>query len=243
MTIAVELLASMGTDKTVYYAARTSLNAGDWTDTSNEELPLKAKRLIRMLAREGHWTPFGHPHVTLGFQTPIWLARQLTRSRIGLVSTTDEDAAIMDEYNVQSELSRRYVNSRPQYTIPTFLHHAPEEKRMGRGSIMSSGNTGECYDKIGEFMDEALYLYHTLIHQYNMAPEEARMILPMATDTRWVWTGSLIAWARICKQRLAPDAQGMTRGVAMKIYRIMEQLFPISWLALVGNAVDMPDDT
>jgi len=51
--------------------------------------------------------------------------------------------------------------------------------------------------------------------------------------TEWIWTGSLMAFARVCKQRLDPHAQLESQEVAKKINDIVEPLFPVSWKALV----------
>ena len=45
----------------------------------------------------------------------------------------------------------------------------------------------------------------------NIAPEMARMVLPQNMMTEFWWTGSLYAFARVCKLRLAKDAQAETK--------------------------------
>ena len=61
------------------------------------------------------------------------------------------------------------------------------------------------------------------------------MILPQNMMTEWYWTGSLMFFARVCKERLAPGAQAETRDVASLIAREVELLFPVSWNALMGG--------
>jgi thymidylate synthase (FAD) len=53
--------------------------------------------------------------------------------------------------------------------------------------------------------------------------------------TQWYWTGSLFAWARVCRHRLAPDAQKEVRDVALQIDPIMRAIFPVSWSALIDD--------
>jgi thymidylate synthase (FAD) len=79
---------------------------------------------------------------------------------------------------------------------------------------------------------ECLDVYETMLRN-GCAPEQARMVLPLNTHTQWVWTGSLYAWARICKLRLAGDAQEETRDVAIDIAMALSTAFPLSWRALV----------
>jgi thymidylate synthase (FAD) len=68
----------------------------------------------------------------------------------------------------------------------------------------------------------------------RVAPEQARMVLPLNTMTEWIWSGSLAAWARVCKLRLDPHAQEETRLVAEMFAKELEPIFPVSWAALMA---------
>ena len=70
------------------------------------------------------------------------------------------------------------------------------------------------------------------------APEQARMVLPQSTMTEWYWSGSLDAFADMCKLRLKEDTQYESRLVAQQISSKMAELFPVSWQALVGDNND-----
>ena len=86
------------------------------------------------------------------------------------------------------------------------------------------------------FQDVALRNYKTMI-QIGIAPEMARMVLPMSTYTEWYWTGSLLAFSRVCELRLMPDAQKETREIARLISDRCEQLFPVCWKYLLTERV------
>ena len=58
------------------------------------------------------------------------------------------------------------------------------------------------------------------------------MVLPQNTMTEWYWSGSLDAFADMCKLRCATDTQAETQEVAWDISLKMEELFPVSWVAL-----------
>ena len=62
----------------------------------------------------------------------------------------------------------------------------------------------------------------------GVAPEQARMVLPQATYTEWYWTGSLYAFARVSKLRLASNVQEETKEIAIKISDLIKEIFPIS---------------
>ena len=68
----------------------------------------------------------------------------------------------------------------------------------------------------------------------GVAPEQARMVLPQNTMTEWLWSGSLAAFARVCKLRLDPHAQQETQDVAFEIDRLVPDNFRLSWKALLA---------
>lgn len=63
----------------------------------------------------------------------------------------------------------------------------------------------------------------------GVCPEQARMILPQSMYTSWIWTGSLLAYSRMCKLRLDSHTQKETQEVAQMISDIIMPLFPVSW--------------
>ena len=83
-----------------------------------------------------------------------------------------------------------------------------------------------------DFYDSCEATYNRLLAD-GVAPEQARMVLPQSTMTSWWWSGSLDAWADMCKLRLGPDSQVETREVAIQIAEQMFDLFPVSWKALL----------
>ena len=76
-------------------------------------------------------------------------------------------------------------------------------------------------------------IYKNLLNN-GVAPEMARMVLPQSTMTEWYWSGSLDAFANMCRLRCASDTQAETRIVADQINTEMFKLFPVSWDALMG---------
>lgn len=139
---------------------------------------------------------------------------------------------------VWNEVSRRYVDSEPEFWFPDEWRGRPE------GSIKqgSSGVVDLCswYNKDyglnlkpEDAADMCLSMYNHML-ECGVAPEQARMILPQNTMTEWYWTGSLMFFCRVCRERLAPGAQQETREVAERITEKIAPLFPVSWSALMG---------
>lgn len=204
------LIDKMGTDLTVVNAARVSFNK------ESEELTPRDSKLINYLANHNHWTTFGHCMAQFRVKAPIFVARQLVKHQVGLV---------------WNEVSRRYIDSRPEYWMPEHLNSRPDGSiKQGAGGVHPQSDFWK--EKIKEQVINSVMLYDLMIAD-NVAPEEARIVLALNTMTEWWWTGSLYAWARICNLRLDPHAQGATQEIAQLFSNQMATAFPESWKALV----------
>lgn len=220
--IAVTLLDHMGTDLTVVNAARVSFDKEALFEWDHEELCLKLSdadaRLVKYLARHDHWSPFAHTSVQFRVKAPIFVARQLVKHQVG---------------GVWNEVSRRYVDSEPEFYIPAEWRGRPDGSvKQGSGEPVSYHALVEAVVK--KTTAEALATYNALLSG-GIAPEMARMVLPQNTMTEWYWTGSLMFWARVCRQRLDVHAQAESRQVAQLVSQHMRELFPVSWDVLMMN--------
>jgi thymidylate synthase (FAD) len=71
----------------------------------------------------------------------------------------------------------------------------------------------------------------------GVAPELARTNLPQSLMTSWTWSGTLGAFANMCKLRLSKDTQYETRLVAQGVYAELKKQFPISAPLLVEGVL------
>lgn len=69
----------------------------------------------------------------------------------------------------------------------------------------------------------------------GVCPEQARMVLPQSMITEWIWSGSLYAFARVCKLRLEDSAQKEVRAAVLPIHIQLAKKFPVSWEALMES--------
>lgn len=243
----VELIDQMGSDLTVVNAARVSFaKESDWEDyccmcgeMASQHGPYtdpphyavsiddgrtgvlgdRDKKLIRYLARHKHWTPFGHPQVTLHIKVPIFVARQLHKHQVGFVV---------------NEVSRRYVDEEPEFYAPEFWRGRAEDKKQGSSGELNEMHQHTLESELERFYNNAFHLYEHMIKSLGVAPEQARMVLPLSCFTEFYMTGSLAAWSRLYNLRIQPDAQKEVREVAEQIGSIIAPLFPVSWNALNG---------
>jgi thymidylate synthase (FAD) len=205
----------MGTDLTVANAARVSFGkTSEMEDDPWGPPKLKAKdaKLIRYLAKHKHISPFGHCFASFHVKAPIFVARQLVKHK----------------FLRWNEISRRYVDDEPEFYVP--------DTWRGRSADKKQGSDGVSHPPLwlDSTMNQVLDLYDQMIHD-GVAPEQARMVLPQSTMTEWYWSGSLDAFADMCRLRCASDTQYETRVVADNINEKMATLFPVSWDALTEN--------
>jgi thymidylate synthase (FAD) len=212
----VELLDSMGNDLDVANAARVSFYKESEWELHDDLLflPEKDARLIHYLAKHNHFTPFCHAQIKFRVTMPIYVARQLAKHQIG---------------GVVNEVSRRYVSTSPVLDVPTKWRRAAENVKQGSSDELVNVDQ----EHINQLMDQCLATYDYLIES-GVCPEQARAVIPVCSETTWIWTGSLVFFARVCKLRLDAHAQKETRDVVEQINKLIEPLFPVSWAALMA---------
>ena len=204
----VELIDSMGTDLTVVNAARVSFGK------KKEKFEEGDEKLIRYLAKHNHWSPFGHCMLQFHIKAPVFVARQLVKHQIGLV---------------WNEISRRYVDTQPEFYEVDKWRGQPIDKKQGSDGEVEK--QGPCYYSQQMVESNARIAYQNLLNS-GVAPEQARMVLPQSLMTEWYWSGSLYAFARVCNLRCKEDAQYETRLITNEIDIQCKTIFPCSWKAL-----------
>lgn len=213
----VELLDTFGDDLTVVNAARVSF-AKEATELTDRD-----RGLIRYLAEHDHVTPFFHPQARFRIRMPIFVAREWYRHQIGFA---------------RNEVSRRYVDSKPECWVPREEDLRARDPKLKQGSRPDSvANAATWCSRIAEFQGCAVELYENMIAD-GVAPEIARGILPQSMYTEFIETGSLAAYSRLCGLRLSPDAQREIQMYAGALRGLLMPRFPVSWQALAPATAD-----
>lgn len=210
---AVTYIDHMGTDLSVVNAARVS-----FAKTSTE-LSDKDKKLISYLAKHKHWSPFTHTYLTLQIRAPIFVARQLAKHQVG---------------GAWNEESRRYIDDLPEFYSPGAWRGRPSNVKQGSGEEIHPGDAYLADSVYQTAVRDAVKAYSSLLKR-GVAPEMARMVLPLSTYTSWRWSGNVLFFSRVCGLRLDDHSQAETRDVAKEIAAICEERFPVSWKALMGQ--------
>ena len=126
------------------------------------------------------------------------------------------------------------MDDEPTVYTPDQWRGRADNVKQGSGGPLDVGKAYLCDRAYNAAVEIATETYYTLLG-HGVAPEMARGVLPLASMTTWIWTGSLLFFARVCKLRLDADAQAETREVAEKIAYECAKVFPVSWEALMAN--------
>ena len=212
--IEVTYINHMGDDLTVVNAARVSFGKkSDYMPRVHmgepKVLQFKDDKLIKYLAKHKHISPFGHCFASFHVKAPVFVARQLVKHK----------------FLRWNEISRRYVDSEPEFYVPAVWRGRSADKKQGsEGEVKTNANV--------EYQNNVmLQLYKQQLDE-GVSPEQARMNLPQSMMTEWYWSGSLDAFVDMCNLRCTDDTQRESRIVADAIDEEMERLFPVSWKAL-----------
>ena len=153
-------------------------------------------------------------NATFRVASSIFIARQFVKHQVHLC---------------WNEESRRYISD------PVEFYEGDLRKK---GKSIKQGSSDELIDKNDTYKGIVHSHHKSCEHLYNAllaaecAPEVARGVLPLNSITNWVWTGSLRAWARVCKQRCDGHAQKEAEWIANQIDHQLEKKYGTVWLDL-----------
>jgi thymidylate synthase (FAD) len=181
-----ELLRVFGDDLMIVNAARVSYGKNK---LSFEE---KDKKLLKYLLEHKHVSPFRHPQIQYRIECPVFVERQLFKHQIGLTANS---------------ISGRYVDFSETCWEPDELRYQSEDSKQGSGDSFIDE---DLLEDIKDHIENSKKLYQKL-NERRVAKELSRIILPLALNTQFIWTGSLWAFIHLFNLRLKKDAQKETR--------------------------------
>ena len=235
----IKLVDVFGDDTDVVAAARTSYvgnetDEGKRTDEQNE-------RLIRLLFRSRHGTPFEMPVAKFQVRIPMDAWRQWIRHRtmslneystryrppIDAIAKTDPSA-----WRLQSKDSKQGSSGIVHLfdndwldVIPSVSNPEQAQTHPDAGSYLS--------EREQDFHKAALDLYRERTEVFGVAREQARKDLPLSTYTEAVITLKGRNLFHFLGLRLDPDAQQEIRRYAEAIFEIVKEWLPMSSRAFV----------
>jgi thymidylate synthase (FAD) len=227
--IKCDLVDYMGDDYSVVRSARVSYakdDPGVFFDVSQQTIDElnRAKGLVNMLMRDHHGTPFEHNSITFMVTAPIFVVREHHRHRVG------------HSYN---EASGRYTKMAPQVYLPDAVRMEPPKVEGERTPVYATvdapvGLTTAVRCSLERFYKSAFDEYHYLLG-LGVKREMARIVLPLATMTRYYWTCNARSLMHFLNLRNAPDAQFEIRHLAQQVEARFADLFPVTHEAFVRH--------
>tara|TARA_R110000764_G_scaffold191968_1_gene277234 strand:- start:2306 stop:3151 length:846 start_codon:yes stop_codon:yes gene_type:complete len=193
-----------------------------WEDW-DEGAPLTYQHFIKSLWNwrntPTHDTPFNHGFFSFEVKAPVFVNRHLVKH----------------EYLIMSEYSRRYITDTPEFYLPVFRMKADDIKQGSGGPVPPQEQARLEAEWVSRNL-MSLEAYEEDLAE-GVAPELARTNLPQSLMTSWTWSGTLGAFANMCKLRLSKDTQYETRLVAQGVYAELKKQFPISAPLLVEGVL------
>lgn len=205
----VALIGHYGSDDHICEVARLTSNS---KSKDNESL-------IRYLMRNRHSSPFEFADIEFEVALPIFVERQWIRHRTGKTN----------------EISARYSELPGEtWELPLErLVHSPtggSSSRQGSGLPFNSDEHNWFLERYNFSVQNAVNTYSEFCTK-DLAPEVARMHLPLSTYTRKRWKCDLHNLLHFLGLRIDGHAQKEIQNYANAVATFTKQLFPISYQA------------
>jgi thymidylate synthase (FAD) len=204
----------MASDLSVVNGARVSFAR------RKEEMDDSDAGLIRFLMRDRHGTPFEHNAFRFHIRSPIFVAREWMRHRVGSFNefSLRYAKATDDFYVPEAEDVRSQVGKPGAYTFETVEPDLAEHTR----------------DALREVYEHAYSTYERLV-EAGVAREVARSVLPVGAYTEFYWTVNARSLMNFVSLRAAETAQREIRRYAEAVERFLELHMPITYAAFVAS--------
>ena len=204
----------MASDLSVANAARVSFaRRKDDMDEADEGL-------IRFLMRDRHGTPFEHNAFRFHIRTPIFVAREWMRHRVG-------------SFN---EFSMRYAKATDDFYVPDAEDVRSQVGKPGAYSFeaVSPELAETTREELRSAYETAYETYQRLV-EAGVARELARAVMPVAAYTEFYWTVNARSLMNFVSLRAAETAQREIRRYADACEQLFAEHMPVTHAAFVAN--------
>lgn len=190
----------------IVYCARVS-------NPSNQRNFHTGHRLLKYCIQHGHWSVFEMVDWTVEIETSRAIATQILRHR---------------SFSFQ-EFSQRYSNVKElvEAIQPVEMRPVnPGGNRQGSDETEQLKHPHAVRGLVENHMASCVDLYDRLIEE-GVAPECARMVLPLAATTRLYMKGSVRSWIHYLRIRCDSHTQKEHRDVANAVMEHFKIQFPV----------------
>ena len=210
----VRLDDAMADDLSVVNGARVSFAR------RKEEVDDSDEGLIRFLMRDRHGTPFEHNSFRFHIRTPIFVAREWFRHRIG-------------SFN---EFSMRYAKATDEFYVPAAEDVRSQVGKPGSYSFeqVSPEIAEQTREELQAVYETAYETYQRLV-DLGVARELARCVLPVGAYTEFYWTVNARSLMNFISLRASETAQREIRHYAEACELFLAEKMPVTHAAFVAN--------
>jgi thymidylate synthase (FAD) len=213
----VRLVDYLGSDQRIVQSARVSY--GEGTKTYRED-----KGLIDYLLRNDHSSPFEQVIFTFHMKLPIFVARQIVRTRTARLN----------------EISGRYSVMKDEFYMPEpsdIALQSTDNKQGRQDQAVSKEMQKKVLKILNTSYKQAAETYKKLL-DVNIARELSRIALPLGLYTEWYWQIDLRNLMNFLKLRLDKHAQKEVRVYAEVIEEIAKTVCPMAMEAFERHIRD-----
>ncbi|HXV58731.1 MAG TPA: FAD-dependent thymidylate synthase [Gaiellaceae bacterium] len=204
---------TFASDLAVVNAARVSFNS------QSQELSERDEGLIRFLMKNRHGSPFEHGYFRFLVKAPLAVVREHHRHRAG------------HSYN---EWSGRYSKIEAEFYVPDYVRTQVGKPGAYTFEPVDEATRDQAREEVEHAGREAFEAYDRLLEQ-GIAKEVARLVLPLATYTKYYWSCNPRSLMHFCSLRNHPDAQFEIREYASAAESFLEQLMPLTHASYLAN--------
>lgn len=202
------------------YIARVSNPVNQQKQLESENPKQMNSRLIGYLIKHKHWSPFEQVNACFEINTTRAISAQILRHRSLSAQEFSQRYSTVDELGSFEIPEVRYTGTSNRQASLTAAEAQKEDRLKYDNYIMESAITF------------AVDSYTNLINN-GVAPESARMVLPMCSPTRLYLNGTLRSWIHYLQVRNDDShVQKEHVEIAKEIDNILAELFPLTWKAL-----------
>jgi thymidylate synthase (FAD) len=210
----VRLDDAMADDLSVVNGARVSFAR------HKEEMDDSDEGLIGFLMRDRHGTPFEHNSFRFHIRTPIFVAREWFRHRIG-------------SFN---EFSMRYAKATDEFYVPATEDVRSQVGKPGAYSFeeVAPELAEQTREELRAVYETAYDTYQRLVEQ-GVARELARCVLPVGAYTEFYWTVNARSLMNFISLRAAETAQREIQRYAEACEVFFAEKMPVTHAHFVKN--------
>ena len=170
-------------------------------------------------------TPFEHNSFRFHIRTPIFVAREWFRHRIG-------------SFN---EFSMRYARATDEFYVPEADDVRTQVGKPGSYSFeeVSPEIAETTREELKAIYESAYQTYERLV-ELGVARELARCVLPVGAYTEFYWTVNARALMNFLSLRASENAQREIRRYAGACERFLAEKMPVTYAAFVANGRTAP---